>query len=70
MKKEHIIENGHLVEVKVFDEGEIISDSELKVKQWFENEKTNGYTFLKAFKEHGKKYTLFIKNEDLEKLLT
>jgi hypothetical protein len=69
MEYKNIIENGHLVQVKLFHENENVTESEVKVREWFENEKSKGYTFLKTFKEKGKVKTLFIKNEDLDKIL-
>lgn len=69
MEIKNILEKGHFVEVKVYTEDECVSESEAKIKLWFENEENKGYTFLKCFKENGKLKTLFIKTKDLKKII-
>ena len=73
MQYKHIIEYGHLIEVKLYSEEEtafIRTGNDAHI--WFEKEKGEGYHFLKAFtdKLDNKKYTMFIRSEDLNMILT
>lgn len=71
----NIIEKGskyeHLIEVRMFDNVDVKITSEGDAQIFFEEQKKEGYQFLKAYTEiDGKKYTLFCKQDDFVKLLT
>lgn len=70
MEIKNIIEMGYMVEVKLYDDGEPKGLETLNdIHEWFEKEKSLGYQFLKAFKENGRKYTMFIKIKDHDKII-
>lgn len=58
------------LEVRKFSAEEIISDSKQDINNFFDIQKSQGWIFLKAYRENGIVKSLFVEKDKLDKVLS